>query len=149
LALAVWIAGFSSEQDMLYGLDRSWSERLVVMRKESFENQNAARQFSFIFGVDRHECSWEQACRLLFQAGLPIPALKRFQQHPGSANRVFNLSFPPLLQYGLAMGFLCRFFAVITALLKKINLKWAGLLAAALALCLRFLACFRIGKRPG
>lgn len=72
---------------------------------------------------------------LQFQAGLPIPGAETVSTAaPAVQTGSSSLSFPPLLQYGLAMGILLLFFAVITALLKKINLKWAGLLAAALAL---------------
>jgi len=72
---------------------------------------------------------------LRFQAGLPIPGADPVSisdpiGEPDSANE----TFPWLLPYVLAFGTILLFFALIIALLKKVNIKRVGLTAAALVL---------------
>lgn len=76
---------------------------------------------------------------LQFQAGLPIPgaepesidAPENEQEYPEAVS-------PSLFPYWLALGIILTFFALITALLKKVSIKRLLLLATALGLLFVF-----------
>lgn len=78
---------------------------------------------------------------LRFQPGLPIPGAETGSTdvqtvQPGSSSS--GILNPWILQIGLALGIILLFFALMTALLKKGNIKRVGLLAAILVLLFVF-----------